>query len=99
MSRACCTCNDSPGSAPASEPDDRATRLDICAAENVHKAELSLWAFGSPLKLPAFKIGGKKWQARKSPLTMTFDLYGHLLENIEADRADMAKIEAAVRAA
>jgi hypothetical protein len=30
---------------------------------------------------------------------MTFDLYGHLLENIEADRADMAKIEAAVRAA
>jgi len=26
---------------------------------------------------------------------MTFDLYGHLFENIEADRADMAKIEAA----
>src|SRR5215468_11114808 len=32
-------------------------------------------------------------------VTMTFDLYGHLFENIEADRADMAKIEAAVRAA
>jgi integrase len=30
---------------------------------------------------------------------MTFDLYGHLFENVEADRADMAKIEAAVRAA
>jgi integrase len=34
-----------------------------------------------------------------SSINMTFDLYGHLLENIEADRADMAKIEAAVRAA
>jgi integrase len=32
-------------------------------------------------------------------VTLTFDLYGHLFENIEADRADMAKIEAAVRAA
>jgi integrase len=30
---------------------------------------------------------------------MTFDHYGHLFENVEADRADMAKIEAAVRAA
>jgi hypothetical protein len=30
---------------------------------------------------------------------MTFDLYGHLFENIEADRAAMAKIEAAVHAA
>jgi hypothetical protein len=30
---------------------------------------------------------------------MTFDRYGHLFENVEADRADMAKIEAAVRAA
>ncbi|HME29208.1 MAG TPA: tyrosine-type recombinase/integrase, partial [Pseudolabrys sp.] len=30
---------------------------------------------------------------------LTFDLYGHLFENVEADRADMAKIEAAVRAA
>jgi integrase len=34
-----------------------------------------------------------------SSMSMTFDLYGHLFENIEADRADMAKIEAAVRAA
>jgi integrase len=32
-------------------------------------------------------------------VTMTFDLYGHLFESVEADRADMAKIEAAVRAA
>jgi integrase len=32
-------------------------------------------------------------------VTLTFDLYGHLFENVEADRADMAKIEAAVRAA
>jgi integrase len=30
---------------------------------------------------------------------LTYDLYGHLFESIEADRADMAKIEAAVRAA
>jgi integrase len=34
-----------------------------------------------------------------SSITMTFDLYGHMFENIEADRADVAKIEAAVRAA
>jgi integrase len=34
-----------------------------------------------------------------SSINMTFDLYGHLFENIEADRADMAQIEAAVRAA
>jgi integrase len=32
-------------------------------------------------------------------INMTFDHYGHLFENVEADRADMAKIEAAVRAA
>jgi integrase len=32
-------------------------------------------------------------------INLTFDLYGHLFEDIEADRADMAKIEAAVRAA
>ncbi len=32
-------------------------------------------------------------------VTLTFDLYGHLFENVEADRADMAKIEAAVRTA
>jgi len=34
-----------------------------------------------------------------SSVSMTFDLYGHLFENLEADRADMAKIEAAIRAA
>jgi len=34
-----------------------------------------------------------------SSINMRFDLYGHLFENTEADRADMAKIEAAVRAA
>ena len=33
-----------------------------------------------------------------SSINMTFDLYGHLFENTEADRPDMAKIEAAVRA-
>jgi integrase len=32
-------------------------------------------------------------------INMTFDRYGHLFENIEADRDAMAKIEAAVRAA
>lgn len=32
-------------------------------------------------------------------INMTFDRYGHLFESVEADRADMAKIEAAVRAA
>jgi integrase len=32
-------------------------------------------------------------------VTMTFDRYGHLFEDIESDRADMAKIEAAIRAA
>ena len=35
-----------------------------------------------------------------SSINMTFDLYGHIFfENTEADRADMAKIEAAIRAA
>lgn len=34
-----------------------------------------------------------------SSVRMTFDLYGHLFEDLESDRADMAKIEAAVRAA
>ena len=34
-----------------------------------------------------------------SSINMTFDLYGHLFENIEGDRVDMAKIEVAVRAA
>jgi len=32
-------------------------------------------------------------------ISMTFDHYGHLFEDVEADRADMAKIEAAIRAA
>jgi integrase len=32
-------------------------------------------------------------------ITMTFDRYGHLFEDVTADREDMAKIEAAVRAA
>jgi integrase len=32
-------------------------------------------------------------------VSMTFDRYGHLFENVESDRADMAKIEAAIRAA
>jgi integrase len=32
-------------------------------------------------------------------INMTFDRYGHLFENVDADRDDMAKIEAAVRAA
>jgi integrase len=32
-------------------------------------------------------------------INMTFDRYGHLFEDVEADRDDMAKIEAAVRAA
>ena len=34
-----------------------------------------------------------------SSVRMTFDLYGHLFDDVEADKADMAKIEAAVRAA
>ena len=32
-------------------------------------------------------------------INMTFDRYGHLFENVESDRADMAKIEAALRIA
>jgi hypothetical protein len=32
-------------------------------------------------------------------IDMTFDRYGHLFEDTEADRADIAKLEAAVRAA
>jgi integrase len=32
-------------------------------------------------------------------INMTFDRYGHLFENVDADRDAMAKIEAAVRAA
>ena len=45
-----------------------------------------------------------KWTPKRlhmghSSVTMTFDLYGHLFGDIEADKADMAKIEAAVRAA
>jgi hypothetical protein len=34
-----------------------------------------------------------------SSINMTFDLYGHLFEDVEKDRSDMAKIEAAVRSA
>ena len=34
-----------------------------------------------------------------SSINMTFDLYGHLFEDVKADRKDMEKIEAAVRAA
>jgi hypothetical protein len=30
---------------------------------------------------------------------LTFDLYGHIFESVEADREDMKKLEAAVRAA
>ena len=44
----------------------------------------------------------KRLQTVMGPLVavrMTFDLYGHLFGDIEADKADMAKIEAAVRAA
>ena len=47
-----------------------------------------------------------KWSPKRlqtvmghSSVRMTFDLYGHLFENVEADRADMATIEAAIRAA
>jgi integrase len=32
-------------------------------------------------------------------INMTFDRYGHLFENVESDRADMAKIEVAIRTA
>jgi integrase len=32
-------------------------------------------------------------------ITLTFDLYGHLFGDVEADREDMKKLEAAVRAA
>jgi integrase len=34
-----------------------------------------------------------------SSITMTFDLYGHLFENEDADRSAMEKIETAVTAA
>jgi hypothetical protein len=34
-----------------------------------------------------------------SSVRTTFDLYGHLFEDLEADKADMAKIEAAVNVA
>jgi hypothetical protein len=35
----------------------------------------------------------------RSSIRMTFDLYGHLFESLEADKAHMANIEAAVSAA
>jgi len=34
-----------------------------------------------------------------SSVRMTFELYGHLFDDIEKDRADMAAIEAAIRTA
>lgn len=34
-----------------------------------------------------------------SSITITYDLYGHLFEDTEADRADMEKIEAAIKVA
>ena len=34
-----------------------------------------------------------------STINMTFDLYGHLFEDVEADREAMKKIEAAIVAA
>jgi integrase len=34
-----------------------------------------------------------------SSITMTFDLYGHLFENVQSDREAMGKIEAAIVAA
>lgn len=47
-----------------------------------------------------------KWSPKRiqnvmdhSSIRMTFDLYGHLFDDIEKDRADMATIEAAIRAA
>ena len=47
-----------------------------------------------------------KWSPKRiqtvmghSSVRMTFDPYGHLFEDIEKDRADMATIEAAIRAA
>jgi integrase len=47
-----------------------------------------------------------KWSPKRiqtvmghSSVRMTFDLYGHLFDDIEKDRADMATIEAAIRAA
>ena len=47
-----------------------------------------------------------KWSPKRiqtvmghSSVRMTCDLYGHLFDDIEKDRADMATIEAAIRAA
>jgi len=47
-----------------------------------------------------------KWSPKRlqtvmghSSVRMTFDLYGHLFDDIEKDRADLATIEAAIRAA
>ena len=48
------------------------------------------------LKWPPKRIQAVMGHGR---ITMTFDLYGHLFENVEADREDMKKLEAAVRAA
>ena len=48
------------------------------------------------LKWPPKRIQAVMGHGR---ITMTFDLYGHLFESVEADREDMKKLEAAVRAA
>jgi integrase len=52
--------------------------------------------FIAHLKWPPKRIQTVMGHAK---ITLTFDLYGHLFENIEADREDMKKLEAAVRAA
>ncbi|MGA9340272.1 MAG: hypothetical protein WBV66_21780, partial [Pseudolabrys sp.] len=48
------------------------------------------------LKWPPKRIQAVMGHGR---ITMTFDLYGHLFESVDADREDMKKLEAAVRAA
>jgi integrase len=48
------------------------------------------------LKWPPKRIQAVMGHAK---IAMTFDLYGHLFESVEADREDMKKLEAAVRAA
>jgi integrase len=48
------------------------------------------------LKWPPQKVKTVMGHAK---ITMTFDLYGHLFESVEADREDMKRLEAAVRVA
>jgi integrase len=52
--------------------------------------------FIAHLKWPPKRIQTVMGHAK---IEMTFDLYGHLFESVEADREDMKKLEAAVRAA